>query len=165
MPPSQIIDTVNIYHLPARQRKLSLRFLAYVVLKEDIQSKGTHDSIEDARTALQLYEQYQRMDVQGEWEDELEEIYREGKRLVSTSLTHKFFTDSTVFQGLEGPWISSNRLHSCLTSWQITSASTSSRREFSSDGCGVSSVASRQQMSMMHLLGRCVGCMGRSLDV
>lgn len=82
IPPSQIIDTVNIYHLPARHRKLSLRFLAYVCLKQDIQSKGMHDSIEDARTALQLYEEYQRMDIEGSWEDELENIYREGKQLV-----------------------------------------------------------------------------------
>lgn len=42
-----------------------------------------HDSIEDARTALQLYEEYQRMDIEGIWEDELENIYREGKQLVS----------------------------------------------------------------------------------
>ncbi|TKA57450.1 hypothetical protein B0A53_00679 [Rhodotorula sp. CCFEE 5036] len=79
VPPSQIIDTVNIYHLPQRQRKLSLRFLAYAVLHSSIQA-DTHDSIEDARTALQLYEHYQRLEAEGTWEDTLEEIYREGKQ-------------------------------------------------------------------------------------
>ncbi|GAA96870.1 uncharacterized protein L969DRAFT_87898 [Mixia osmundae IAM 14324] len=80
VPPGQIIDTVNIYHLAARHRKLSLRFLSFVVLQQDIQS-GTHDSIEDARTALQLYEEYRRLEAQGSWEDRLDEIYVEGKRL------------------------------------------------------------------------------------
>ncbi|BGO90283.1 hypothetical protein NBRC10512_004804 [Rhodotorula toruloides] len=79
IPPSQIIDTVNIYHLPHRQRKLSLRFLAYAVLHSNIQA-DTHDSIEDARTALQLYEHYQRLEAEGTWEEALEEVYREGKQ-------------------------------------------------------------------------------------
>ncbi|SCV74095.1 BQ2448_6527 [Microbotryum intermedium] len=78
IPPSQIIDTVNIYHLSHRQRKLSLRFLAWAVLKLDIQS-DTHDSIEDARTALQLYEEYYRLEAEGTWEEVLEEVYRDGK--------------------------------------------------------------------------------------
>ena len=42
-----------------------------------------HDSIEDARTALQLYEEYCRMEAEGRWDEELEEVYSEGKRLVS----------------------------------------------------------------------------------
>ncbi|GAA5911786.1 hypothetical protein JCM6882_003353 [Rhodosporidiobolus microsporus] len=79
IPPSQIIDTVNIYHLPSRQRKLSLRFLAWAVLHSAIQA-DTHDSIEDARTALQLYEHYQRLEAEDAWEDTLEEVYREGKQ-------------------------------------------------------------------------------------
>ncbi|GAA5855893.1 hypothetical protein JCM8547_000402 [Rhodosporidiobolus lusitaniae] len=79
IPPSQIIDTVNIYHLPLRQRKLSLRFLAWAVLHLGIQA-DTHDSIEDARTALQLYEHYQKLEAEGTWEETLEEVYREGKQ-------------------------------------------------------------------------------------
>ncbi|GAA5868955.1 hypothetical protein JCM16303_000318 [Sporobolomyces ruberrimus] len=79
IPPSQIIDTVNIYHLASRQRKLSLRFLAYAVLHSAIQA-DTHDSIEDARTALQLYEEYNRLEVEGSWEDTLEEVYAQGKQ-------------------------------------------------------------------------------------
>lgn len=83
VPPEQILDTVSIYYLPERQRKLSLRFLAWTVLTQHVQSAGTHDSIEDARTALQLYQEYQRMLEDGTWSDDLEDIFREGKRLVS----------------------------------------------------------------------------------
>jgi PAB-dependent poly(A)-specific ribonuclease subunit 2 len=81
VPPSQIVDTVNIYHLPHRHRKISLRFLSWVVLDQDIQSSGSHDSIEDARTALQLYEKYCQLDAEQRWESTLEEVYREGGRL------------------------------------------------------------------------------------
>ncbi|GAA5890653.1 hypothetical protein JCM5296_004329 [Sporobolomyces johnsonii] len=79
IPPEQIIDTVNIYHLPHRQRKLSLRFLAWAVLHSAIQS-DTHDSIEDARTALQLYEHHNRLEAEGTWEETLEEVYQQGKQ-------------------------------------------------------------------------------------
>lgn len=83
VPPSQILDTVNIYHLPHRHRKISLRFLSWVVLKQDIQSSGSHDSIEDARTALQLYEKYSQLEVEGKWDLTLDQIYAEGGKLVS----------------------------------------------------------------------------------
>ena len=85
VPPSRILDTVNIYHLAHRHRKLSLRFLSWVVLHQDIQSSGSHDSIEDARTALQLYEKHSQLEAEGTWENTLEEIYREGGKLVRVS--------------------------------------------------------------------------------
>ncbi|KAL7004824.1 poly(A)-specific ribonuclease [Cystobasidiomycetes sp. EMM_F5] len=81
VPPEQIVDTVNIYHLAHRHRKISLRFLSWVVLHQDIQSSGSHDSVEDARTALQLYEKYNQLEAQGDWESTLEDIYREGGKL------------------------------------------------------------------------------------
>lgn len=50
----QVVDTVELFHFK-RQRKLSLRFLAAYLLASDIQS-STHDSIEDAHTALRLFQ-------------------------------------------------------------------------------------------------------------
>ena len=50
----QVVDTVELFHFK-RQRKLSLRFLAGYLLGASIQ-KDTHDSIVDARTALQLFQ-------------------------------------------------------------------------------------------------------------
>jgi PAB-dependent poly(A)-specific ribonuclease subunit 2 len=64
VPPSQIIDTVIIYHKPA-QRLVSLRFLANFVLKRDMQ-QDIHDSVEDAMAAYELYLQaveLKRMDA------------------------------------------------------------------------------------------------------
>ena len=78
-----MIDTVNIYHLPHRHRKISLRFLSWIVLNQDIQSTGSHDSIEDARTALQLYEKHSQLEAEGQWEKTLEDIYVQGGKLVS----------------------------------------------------------------------------------
>ncbi|USW48021.1 Putative ribonuclease H-like superfamily, exonuclease, RNase T/DNA polymerase III [Septoria linicola] len=58
VPEAQLIDTQELFSLGARtQRKLSLRFLAWAVLQEDIQ-QDAHDSIEDARTALRLWLKY-----------------------------------------------------------------------------------------------------------
>lgn len=53
-----------------------------MILRHDIQNEGTHDSIEDARTALQLYEFFCQMANEGGWEEELERVYRKGKEMV-----------------------------------------------------------------------------------
>lgn len=82
VPPEQVLDTVDIYFIKARQRLLSLRFLTYLVLKQNIQT-GIHDSIEDARCALLLYKAFLEYEGQGVWDQKLDELYREGKRLVS----------------------------------------------------------------------------------
>lgn len=79
VPKSQVVDTVDLFYIRARQRKLSLRFLAWYLLKEDIQQE-THDSIEDARTALRLWKKYEEFRDAGVVEQMLEEIYREGKK-------------------------------------------------------------------------------------
>ncbi len=50
----QVVDTVELFHA-RNARKLSLRFLASYLLNLDIQAV-THDSITDARTALQLFQ-------------------------------------------------------------------------------------------------------------
>ncbi|EFI28391.1 PAB-dependent poly(A)-specific ribonuclease subunit PAN2 [Coprinopsis cinerea okayama7 len=79
VPPEQVIDTVDLYFVKSRQRRLSLRFLAWFVLKKHIQT-DTHDSIEDARSALDLYHAYQEMEEEGVFDAKLDEIYKEGRQ-------------------------------------------------------------------------------------
>ena len=79
VPKSQVLDTVELFYLKARQRKLSLRFLAWYLLKEDVQL-GDHDSIEDASTALKLLRKYDEFKDAGIIETMIEELYREGKK-------------------------------------------------------------------------------------
>ncbi|XP_072179674.1 PAN2-PAN3 deadenylation complex catalytic subunit PAN2-like [Diadema setosum] len=79
----QIVDTAALYNLP-KQRIVSLKFLAWFFLGSIIQSK-THDSIEDAYTALRLYKKYQDLRSQAqdekEWEGQLKKMYEEGRKL------------------------------------------------------------------------------------
>ncbi|KAI9313283.1 ubiquitin carboxyl-terminal hydrolase-domain-containing protein [Dichotomocladium elegans] len=79
VPPEQIIDTVDIYHIRNRHRKISLRFLAWHLLQQNIQSVE-HDSIEDAVTALVLYKKYLEYRENGKFGQVLEEIYEAGHR-------------------------------------------------------------------------------------
>lgn len=90
VPPDRVLDTVDIYFIPSRQRRLSLRFLSWFVLKQNIQS-GEHDSIEDARSALLLFRAFQEYEGKGIWDEKLEELYKEGRQHVSTILarTHR----------------------------------------------------------------------------
>lgn len=78
VPQNQIIDTVELFHLK-RHRMLSLRFLASYLLGLDIQS-STHDSIEDARTALQIYEVYHQLVKEGILGQRLKEMYKWGNQ-------------------------------------------------------------------------------------
>lgn len=77
VPKAQVIDTSDLFFIKERLRKLSLQFLAYTLLKEDIQ-QITHDSIEDARTALKLYRKYQEFNEAGILDPMLQEIYAKG---------------------------------------------------------------------------------------
>ncbi|MCJ1419496.1 poly(A)-specific ribonuclease [Xylographa parallela] len=79
VPKTQVLDTVDLFYIRARQRKLSLRFLAWYLLKEDIQQE-THDSIEDARTALRLWRKFEEFRDAGVVDAMVEEVYREGKK-------------------------------------------------------------------------------------
>ena len=72
---------MDLYFLRERQRRLSLRFLSWFVLHENIQT-DTHDSIEDARSALMLYTAYQDFEAQGILDEKLDELYREGRKQV-----------------------------------------------------------------------------------
>ncbi|KAK2592263.1 poly(A)-specific ribonuclease [Conoideocrella luteorostrata] len=78
VPKTQIIDTIDLFFLKSRLRKLSLAFLAWYLLKEDIQLE-THDSIEDSRTALKLYRKYLEYEDAGILEAMLQDIYRAGR--------------------------------------------------------------------------------------
>ena len=51
------------------------------MLGENIQT-DTHDSIEDALSALRLYKAYQASESAGTFDEKLEELYREGKKYV-----------------------------------------------------------------------------------
>lgn len=72
VPARQIQDTVDLFHLP-RSRKISLRFLASYLLDLEIQAE-THDSIEDAQTAIAVYRKYQEMTAKGTFDDELQKV-------------------------------------------------------------------------------------------
>jgi PAB-dependent poly(A)-specific ribonuclease subunit 2 len=78
VPKSQVIDTIDLFFLKSRLRKLSLAFLAWYLLKEDIQME-THDSIEDSRTALKLYRKFLEFEDAGILEPMLQDIYRAGR--------------------------------------------------------------------------------------
>ncbi|XP_071966224.1 PAN2-PAN3 deadenylation complex catalytic subunit PAN2-like [Antedon mediterranea] len=83
VPSNQIMDTAILFSLP-KQRLASLKFLAWYFLKLNIQSE-THDSIEDARTALMLYEKYLELSDNGNdktlWKSTLKELYEQGRKL------------------------------------------------------------------------------------
>ncbi|KAI3402461.2 PAN2 [Candida oxycetoniae] len=80
VPKEQIRDTADFYYMASFKRQLSLKFLAFVMLRERVQ-RGNHDSIEDARTALLLYKKYVELKKKGEFESKLNYIYEEGHRL------------------------------------------------------------------------------------
>lgn len=77
VPKAQIIDTIDLFYQKNYRRKLSLKFLAWYLLKEGIQV-DTHDSIEDARIALKLFKKFQEFDDAGITKMMLNEIYRAG---------------------------------------------------------------------------------------
>lgn len=80
VPRSQIRDTAEFYYLPEYRRKLSLKFLAFCVLGRSVQTNN-HDSIEDAHTALLLFEKYLELQAAGDFEHTLQRVYNDGQQL------------------------------------------------------------------------------------
>eukprot|EP00525_Craspedostauros_australis_P010008 CAMPEP_0198119356 /NCGR_PEP_ID=MMETSP1442-20131203/25288_1 /TAXON_ID= /ORGANISM="Craspedostauros australis, Strain CCMP3328" /LENGTH=233 /DNA_ID=CAMNT_0043777807 /DNA_START=26 /DNA_END=727 /DNA_ORIENTATION=- len=76
VPPTQILDTVEIFHQP-KQRYISLRFLANHVLGRDMQ-QDIHDSVEDAMAAFELYDIAVQWKKAGEFDRKLQELYMLG---------------------------------------------------------------------------------------
>lgn len=82
--PEQRRDTVDFYYIHARHRRLSLRFLSWYILGDDIQQE-THDSIEDAKSALELYRAFQFLGEDSN--KKVEELYKAGRDYVRISFS------------------------------------------------------------------------------
>lgn len=78
VPRAQVIDTVDLFYLKSRGRKLSLRFLSWLLLDERVQT-GMHDSVEDARMALRLWRKWQEYEDAGVTEQVLQQVYARGR--------------------------------------------------------------------------------------
>eukprot|EP00750_Incisomonas_marina_P027349 INCI6178.4.p1 GENE.INCI6178.4~~INCI6178.4.p1 ORF type:complete len:1357 (-),score=217.14 INCI6178.4:1524-5594(-) len=76
VPACQIQDTVELFY-QQNNRRISLRFLAAYLLKQDIQSDN-HDSIQDARTALLCYRRYLELRESGKLASTIQDIYNQG---------------------------------------------------------------------------------------
>jgi PAB-dependent poly(A)-specific ribonuclease subunit 2 len=87
VPKHQTVDTQYLYLVAGKNRRFSLRYLAWAVFKEYIQEESTdettidgHDSVEDARMALRLWRKFQEWQDAGVVEQMVEEIYKKGFR-------------------------------------------------------------------------------------
>ena len=74
---SALIDTVELFHLTG-QRFISLKFLASKLLNRTIQTE-VHCSIEDARTALEVYRVYLKLKREGTLEQTVKSLYETGR--------------------------------------------------------------------------------------
>lgn len=73
VPLDQTIDTMDLYY-SGRGRRLSLKFLSSFFLQNSIQG-DTHDSIEDATAALELFRMHERMVMHGCFDQMLQKAY------------------------------------------------------------------------------------------
>jgi len=77
-PPAQIIDTVVIFY-QTRARMIGLRFLVNYLFGHDMQT-DTHDSIEDARAAWEVYKKAVALKAADEFDLTLTKIYEFGRK-------------------------------------------------------------------------------------
>ena len=73
VPPDQVVDTMDLYY-SGRGRRLSLKFLSSFFLQDSIQG-DTHDSVEDATAALNLFRMYEKLVSQGCFAEMLQKAY------------------------------------------------------------------------------------------
>ena len=80
VPKEQVLDTVELFYLEG-SRRISLRFLAWHLLGEAMANRAQdiHDSIEDARTALALYDKYEELKAKGLLEETINSLYDVGR--------------------------------------------------------------------------------------
>ena len=80
IPEAQVLDTVDLFYIPGL-RRLSLRFLAHYVCNITMANRlnDTHDSIEDARTALAIYNKYLELKKAGTLQAITNELYDIGR--------------------------------------------------------------------------------------
>ena len=71
---------VDLFYMPG-SRRISLRFLAYHLLGLQMSNRihDTHDSIEDARTALALYEHYLELQAADGVDEAIQQLYDIGR--------------------------------------------------------------------------------------
>ena len=71
---------MNLFWIPG-SRRLSLRFLAWHLLGVSMSNRlqDVHDSIEDARTALALYDKYVELEAEGALDDTVQQLYEIGR--------------------------------------------------------------------------------------
>lgn len=84
IPRAQVVDTVDLFFDKRRQRKLSLRFLSWFLLGERVQLEGGdrgHDSVEDARMAVRLWEHWRVLEREGRTKETIDRIYQRGREL------------------------------------------------------------------------------------
>lgn len=79
VPPEQVLDTVYLFYQRSR-RMISLRFLTWHFFNRRIQSV-VHDSIEDARAALELLEKYQDLEANGQTQTAIIDLYKTAQKL------------------------------------------------------------------------------------
>lgn len=103
VPARQVIDTSELFRIP-NQRKLSLRFLTSALLRVQIQEEE-HDSIEDARAALHLYDIYLQFKQLGVVETLLAKLYELGRVCSFISLEPADMDDEflALVAGIEVP--------------------------------------------------------------